>query len=240
MILLGASYPVCAHIAVLTGRPGLIAGSIGLLVVMMLFRALRNGRPLAWIALIVASVSLLAAARSALTLTLLFLPPILLNGFMAWLFGHTLLHGQKPLIERAIIALHGTDADFTSRMRDYARRLTLVWACLFVALATVNLALAALASPGGLLQSTGFHPAVTVPLDIWSLFANVLNYLIVAALFVVEYWLRRSWFPQQPYKGFMDFTRRLAGVSAMFRPSKAGSNVLSATDAMNVERRGTP
>jgi len=238
MILLGASYPVCAHIAVLSGRPGPIAASIGLLVVIILFQALRNGRLLAWIALVVASIGLLAAARSALTLTLLFLPPVLLNGFMAWLFGHTLLHGRTPLIERAIIALHGTDSDFTSRMRDYARRLTLVWACLFVTLATVNLALAALASPGGLLQSAGFHPVVAVPLDVWSLFANVLNYLIVAALFVVEYWLRRSWFPQQPYKGFMDFTRRLAGVSAMFRPGKSGSHVLPASDPMNVERPG--
>ena len=219
MLLVGASYPVFAHLAVLSGRPALIAASIGLLVVLILFQGLRNGRPIAWIVLLTAGLGLIAAAKSAHTLLLLFLPPILLNGFMAWVFGHTLQHGRTPLIERAIVAVHGTSANLTSDIVAYARRLTLVWASLFVVLSIINLVLAALASPGGLLLTAGLHPHVTVPLRTWSLFANVLNYLIVGAVFVVEYWLRRGRFPQQSYRGFFDFARRLAGVSAMFRPT---------------------
>jgi uncharacterized membrane protein len=219
MLLVGASYPLFAHVAVLSGRPALIASSIGLLVILILFPGLRSGRVLAWVVLLAAGLALIAAAESAHTLLLLFLPPILINGFMSWVFGHTLQRGRTPLIERAIVAVHGTSANLTSDIVAYARQLTLVWACLFVALTAINLALAALASPGGLLLTVGLHPRVTVPLSAWSLFANVVNYLIVGALFVVEYWLRRGRFPQQSYRGFFDFARRLAGVSEIFRPT---------------------
>ena len=44
---------------------------------------------------------LYAAAAHGRTLSLLLLPPILLNGFMAWVFGRTLKPGRTPLIERA-------------------------------------------------------------------------------------------------------------------------------------------
>ena len=222
MIVLGASYPVFAHIAVLSGNPALIAASIGLLMVLVLFPGLRNARPFAWIMLPVAALCLYAVAEHGRTLLLLFLPPILINGLMAWVFGRTLEPGGTSLIERAIVALHGTTDDVTAEMLAYARRLTLVWACLFVALTVTNLVLAVLANPGGLLLSVGLHSPVTVPLGVWSLFANVLNYLIVGALFIGEYRLRRRRFPQQSYRGFFDFTRRLASVGSMFRPTGAG------------------
>ena len=76
--------------------------------------------------------------------------------------------------------------------------------------------LALCAEPGGLLLTFGLQPVVTVPLSLWSLFANVLNYLLVAALFVVEFVYRRRRFPQQPYRGLLDFTRRVASLGAMF------------------------
>jgi uncharacterized membrane protein len=219
MLLMGASYPLLAHVAVLSGRPDLIAASIGLLVLLILYGGLRRGRPSAWGLLLAGGLGLHLAARSAQTLLLLFLPPILLNAFMAWVFGHTLLRGRTPLIERMIHALHGGPSELDADIVAYARRLTQVWASLFLLLAIVNFGLAAFARPGGLLLAAGFDPGIAVPLGIWSLFANVLNYLIVGALFVVEYWLRRRRFPQQTYRGLLDFTRRLASVSAMFRPT---------------------
>jgi len=221
MIVLGASYPVFAHVAVLSGRPALIAASIGLLAVLVLFPGLRRFRPAAWALLIAAFIGLYQVARAGHTLLLLFLPPILLNGFMAWVFGNTLLHGRTPLIERAIMLLHGTSKNITSDMAGYARRLTFAWTVLFVVLATVNFALAALASPGGLMLSAGLRPPVTVPLEAWSLFANLLNYVIVAAMFAVEYRVRLRRFPQQSYGSFFNFIRRLAGVGSMFRPTSA-------------------
>ena len=229
MILMGASYPLLAHFAVLSGRPALIAASIGLLAVIVLFPGLRSGRPLAWVLLIAAGFGLYEVARSGQTLLLLFLPPILINAFMAWVFGNTLQEGRTPLIERAIILLHGPAENLTSDVAAYARRLTLTWTVLFVSLATINLVLAALASPGGILLSAGLAPRITVPLDIWSLCANVLNYVIVAAFFAVEYQVRRRRFPERSRGGFFSFIRRLVGVSAMFRPTSAGLESRSRT-----------
>ena len=97
MLLLGASYPLLAHVAALTGRPALIAASLCLLVVLVLMPALRNGRPLAWMILAAAAYGVYVAVASGQAVSLLMLPPVVLNTFMAWLFGRTLEHGQVPL-----------------------------------------------------------------------------------------------------------------------------------------------
>jgi uncharacterized membrane protein len=220
MTLLGAAYPVMAHFSAITGRQDLLAASIGLLVVLVLLPGLRSGRMLAWTALPIAALALYAAIQSGHGMALLFIPPVLINGFMAWVFGRTLAPGSTPLIERIVHAMHGPGSGtVTAEMLLYARHVTTFWAGLLAALTIVNLLLAALASPGGLLLIAGLDPAVTVPLAVWSLFANVLNYVIVAGAFVLEYAARRRRFPQQPYAGFVDFTRRLAAHEALFRPN---------------------
>jgi uncharacterized membrane protein len=221
MILLGASYPLFAHVAILSGRPAMIAASIGLLAVLVLFPGLRRFRPISWLLLIAAAIGLCEVTRSGHALLLLFLPPILINGFMAWVFGGTLLNGRTPLIERAMILLHGSAKNVTRDMAWYARRLTLIWTVLFLAMATVNIMLAALANPGGLLLSAGLRPPITVPLEAWSLFANVLNYVIVAAMFALEYMVRLRRFPERAHGGFFSFIRRLASVGSLFRPTTA-------------------
>ena len=231
MILLGASYPVFAHLAVLSGRPGMIAASIGLLAVLVLFPGLRSGSAWAWAMLIAAAFGLYEVAKSGQTLLLLFLPPILINGFMAWVFGSTLLHGRTPLIERAIILLHGPSEDVPGKIIAYARQLTLIWATLFVVLGTINFGLAAIARPGGILISAGLEPAVTVPLEVWSLFANVLNYAIVAAMFALEYLVRLRRFPERAHGGFFSFIRRLANVGTLFRPTTANLASRSAAES---------
>jgi uncharacterized membrane protein len=159
---------------------------------------------------------LYAITGSAAAPRLLFLPPVLIIGFMAWVFGHTLRRGRTPLIESIIRALNPQDS-LNEDITSYARRLTGVWTALLVVLVVINTALALCAEPGGLLLTFGVQPAVTVPLSVWSLFANVLNYLLVAGLFVGEFMFRRRRFPQQPYSGLLDFTRKVASLGAMFR-----------------------
>lgn len=219
MTVLGLTYPVAAHLAVLSGATIFIAASVGLLVLLVLLPGLMARRAIPWGLLLAAGAGLYLVAVREQVLLLLFLPPILINSFMAWLFGHTLRPGRRPLIERIISALHGGHDDIDATVVGYARRLTFAWTALFIALATINFALAALATPGGLLLATGITPPITVPLEAWSLFANVINYLIVGAMFAIEFQIRRRRFPQQSYRGFFDFLRRLSGVSAVFRPT---------------------
>jgi len=222
MMVMGLSYPLLAHVAALSGRPGLIAASIGWLVVLTLLPGLRRRSPAAWAALAAALVGLYAIAGSTAPLLLQFLPPVVMIGFMAWVFGHTLRPGRTPLIESIIRALLGPEDSVNEDVLRYARRLTGVWTALLVVLATISAVLALCANPDGLLLTFGMQPAVTVPLNLWSLFANLLNYLLVAALFVGEFAYRRRRFPQQPYRGLLDFTRRVASLGATFRnPSTA-------------------
>jgi uncharacterized membrane protein len=218
MFLMGVAYPLVAHIAALSGRPALIAASIGLLTLLILLPGLSNHRPLAWGMLLLAGCGLHVAVRSGHALLLLFLPPILLNGFMAWVFGHTLRSGRVPLIERAARLMHAPEGLLSDDIVAYARGVTEVWAGMFIVLTAVNLVLAMFARPGGLLLAAGIEPVVAVPLSAWSLFANMLTYVIIAALFLVEYAVRKRRFPHQPYRGLIDFTRRLATLGDLFRP----------------------
>lgn len=222
MMVMGLSYPLLAHVAALSGRPGLIAASIGWLVVLTLLPGLRRRSLVAWAALAAALVGLYAIAGSTAPVLLQFLPPVVMIGFMAWVFGHTLRPGRTPLIESIIRALLGPEDSVDEDVLGYARRLTGVWTALLVVLATISAVLALCADPDGLLLTFGVQPAVTVPLNLWSLFANLLNYLLVAALFVGEFAYRRRRFPQQPYRGLLDFTRRVASLGATFRNPAAG------------------
>jgi uncharacterized membrane protein len=226
MLLLGASYPVVAHIAALTARPTLIAASIGLLVVLVLLPALSRGRAMAWIALAAAGYGLYAVVAIGKGLSLLLLPPVLLNGIMAWLFGRTLRQGETPLIERAARTMRGPGAVIGPDVVAYARGVTQVWTGLFVALAAIDLLLAVLARPGGLLLTAGLDPPVTVPIGAWSLFANVLSYVFIAATFGIEFVIRGRRFPNPPYRGFLDFARRLATQSHIFRPMPGSAGPL--------------
>jgi uncharacterized membrane protein len=240
MILMGLSYPLLAHVAALSGRPGLIAASIGWLVVLTLLPGLRRLRPAAWAALAAASVGLYAIAGSTAAQRLLFLPPVLIIGFMAWVFGATLRRGRTPLIESIIRALNGPQDNLNEDIIRYARRLTGVWTGLLVVLAVINAALALCAEPGGLLLTFGVQPVVNVPLGLWSLFANVLNYLLVAGLFVGEFMFRRRRFPQQPYGGLLDFTRRVASLGAMFRKRSTAPPPDSTPDGARPAADGQP
>jgi 3-hydroxymyristoyl/3-hydroxydecanoyl-(acyl carrier protein) dehydratase len=106
----------------------------------------------------------------------------------------------------------------------YAGQLTRVWTGLFVGLGAVNLGLALCATPGGLLEAAGAHSPVTVSRAAWSLFANVFNYIIVAAFFLLEFSYRMRRFPNRPYRNLAEFMRRAAAVApALAATVRAGA-----------------
>src|SRR3546814_3447467 len=72
-------------------------------------------------------------------------------------------------------------------LRRYTRGLTAAWAWLLAALAAVNLALAVLAVPDGLLAILGLSSPLPISRTQWSWFANICNYGIVGGFFIAEY-----------------------------------------------------
>jgi uncharacterized membrane protein len=209
-VALALGYPLLAHAASHWRSASLALAAGAVLVVLVALPGISRGQRVGWLVLGI-GVALLAALAALGNAQLpLFLPPVAINAFLAWLFGHTLLRGRMPLIERLVRLLHPPAEPLDTRVPGYARRLTALWALLFAALALAAAVLALLAVPGGLLDAAGITPPLAVPLATWSLWTNLLAYLAVGALFMGEYAWRRRVFPQQPYRGFAGFTRQVA------------------------------
>lgn len=209
-VALALGYPLLAHAASHFHSAPLALAAGAVLVLLVALPGIARGRIGAWIVLVAGSAALGALAALGNAQLPLFLPPVAINAFLAWLFGHTLRAGRMPLIERLVRLLHPPAEPLDARVPAYTRRLTALWAGLFATMALLAAVLAALAVPGGLLDAAGITPPLPVTLSSWSLWSNLLGYLVVALLFVAEYAWRRRVFPQQPYRGFADFTRQVA------------------------------
>lgn len=210
--MLSVTYLLLAHGASVWQRPRLALLAIFVLVVAMLTPSLVQRRMSAWLLLAAIVAGLWWLDARDLAMLPLYAPPVLLTLFMAWLFGRTLRAGSVPLIERFARLLEPCDEALPSDVRRYARRVTWAWTLLLAALALVNLVLALLAAPYGLLHAAGVEPAIRVPQSMWSWFANVINYLVIGAFFAGEFRWRRHRFAHRPQLPFADFCRRMASI----------------------------
>src|SRR5262245_50482581 len=91
--------------------------------------------------------------------------PLAVNLALCWLFGRTLAAGREPMIARFARVERG--AGLPADLARYARSVTVAWTGFFAAMAAASLGLALW---GSMLA--------------WSLFTNVINYALVALLFV--------------------------------------------------------
>ena len=243
-LALAVSYPILAHAAILRQSTALTLVCVIVLAAAVLLPPLTEGRRWAWLALPLAAAAIAALWYLDAAALVLFLPPILLNLFLAWFFGHTLRRGSTPLIERLVRLLQPPGEPPEAAVILYARRLTRAWTLLFAILAAINLALAGSVVPGGLLDSAGLRPPAAIDREVWSLFANVLNYVVVAAFFLLEFFYRMRRFPGRPYRNLLDFLRRAAAVGpqlmATFRakrveaPERGAPKVASTTGTLEM------
>jgi uncharacterized membrane protein len=178
-------YPLAVHFALLSSQTAwalwlLVAVSMSQL--LTLLRASGNARWMALAPALVLALCIMGLLQGSLLA--LYLPPILISGGLLWLFASTLRAGHEPLITTfARIVFQESEP----QQLHYTRRVTQLWSMFFLImlLETVLLSLFA-------------------PLELWSLFANILNYLFIALLFVVEFSYRRLRFPQRtPLKAFV-------------------------------------
>lgn len=222
--IFACAYPVAAHIAVTRGSVRWAILAIALLAAAALLPALLRGRALAWLSLAALALGCWWLEQMATPAVLLYVAPVLVPAFLAWLFGHTLFAGRTPLIAQIIRVLHRDGIPPDPAVWLYARRLTLTWTIFLAALASANLTLAALAEPAGLLLAAGLQPPVTVPRYWWSLFANVIGYVLVATFFGIEYAYRVRRFPQQPYRNIVEFARRVGAIMPQLLRSDANTH----------------
>lgn len=115
------------------------------------------------------------------------LPPSVLNTWLAWLFGRTLLAGREPMIstfariERSAVS-QSADMSLPSELARYTRTLTVIWSALFAAMALIS----------ALLAVFGKHIW-------WAIFTGAVSYGLMTALFLGEYIVRRVRFAHYPH-----------------------------------------
>lgn len=105
------------------------------------------------------------------------------NLALAVLFGRTLIGEREPLCTRFARLLHGF---LPPEVVRYTRQVTVAWTVFFAAIFTL---------------SCGLYLAQF--LSAWSVLANILSPLLIAAMFVVEYAIRIRALPQWERTGLL-------------------------------------
>jgi uncharacterized membrane protein len=194
LLALLLAYAGLSHLAASLGNDVLACVALLFFVTLLVLPRLRSGLQRG-IFLIVLTILGYFSIQHARTLSvLIYMPPVLINFTGAWLFGRTLRQGRKPLLEQLVRLLHQKEPHLVDdAVIRYVRSLTAAWMMLFMVMGVISIGLALNASPA-----------------VWSWFTNVVNYLVVALFFLLEYLYRQRRFPQQPYRNFWDFMRRSA------------------------------
>lgn len=197
--------------------PLLAVLALGDLALLVLLDPLLRGRIRAWLwmAAIVAGLCLLARTRYPLPLLLLVPPAI--SGWIGWWFARSLIAPRVPLITRIAAAVHGqTPESLDAAQSGYTRRVTLGWALLLAAMTAVNLGLATLAVPNGLLAQFGLASPWPLTQAQWSRGSALATYVPLVGFMAIEYLIRRRRFHDLPYRDFRDFVMRMAALGPGF------------------------
>lgn len=187
LFLLLLAYPLALHLGIIGDSLSpafcILMGIIFLSGLLMLL----TGNYYGWLPLLTAALMLGGfMLQGTDPVFFLKLPPILINGTLCLVFATTLLPGQKPLITRFAEIMHAHALDDTTLC--YTRGITLLWSSLFAAMMLESLLLALLASA-----------------EIWSMFTNFINYILVLLVFFLEYRLRLRKLSHLQHPGFTSF-----------------------------------
>lgn len=130
-----------------------------------------------------------------------FLQHIGVNGALGVLFGRTLLAGRRPLCTAIASRIH---RQVTPGIAHYTRQVTLAWTVFFAAMVAISCGLFALA-----------------PVEVWSVFANLLTFPLVGLMFVVENEVRKRVIPPEERVGMVEAIQAFrAGMKQ--RPASGG------------------
>jgi uncharacterized membrane protein len=174
--ILTISYPVLTHIAISQNQFKFALLNLGVLAGLSILSVSKQKEKKTdfffnlalWVALLVfvALIIFVDTARFAL-----YLPPILILSFFIINFAKSLLPGQEALLTKLARVVFKDDGPEAA---TYTRKVTLLWTCFLSFLLIQTIALSFFA-----------------PIEVWSLFTNVLNYLFMALLFIMEYIYRQ-------------------------------------------------
>lgn len=184
-VLLMVGYPLLSHAAAMLHQRELQWLALLAVTATPMSGALLRGRAVFWLLLVLLAAALWWLVHAGGGQYALYLPPLVLPLTLAGGFALTLRPGHTAFITTIADAAHGPLSD---ELHHYTRKLTAFWAALAASLAAVAL----------LLMLSG-------PLWAWSLFTNFISYGVIGAVFLIEFLLRRRWFPSHPHGSFVDY-----------------------------------
>ncbi len=185
------AYPVAVHLGVLYGQ---LLPALLILCTLLLLPSLlaRHWRGLLLGGALLLAVGLLWWWAKLKPEQLFYLPPLAILLLLWWLFARSLLPGQRPLATRIAALMH---EQLSPTLLRYTRAVSWAW-LMVLSLLLLQLAwLSCCAEPW-----------------LWSLFANFLNYLILGAVFLLEFALRYLFLAPQDRLGALAFFRSLSRI----------------------------
>lgn len=188
-LLLLVTYPLAVHAGVLTGLmwPA-IAALMALLLLPPLLLSPTPGHLLRVVVIVALLAALLRSIPGALE-RFVYAPPVLFTLLLLFLFARTLLPGKQPLISRVAWLLHESPSPALLR---YTRQVTVAWVVFFTLLLLEVVCLGLFASP-----------------EMWSLFTNFYNYLLIVVFLLSEFYLRRFFISAGERMSLTEFFRKL-------------------------------
>lgn len=172
-IVMMFAYPVVAHIAIWFKFPSFI---VGYLIFIFFAMALVKCLSQHWYTgavLFAFSLFMSYLLQQQNIQLIIYLPPILILFSLFILFSHSLLKNQTPLITRYALLLSDKDK-LDVRHFNYSRSVTVAWSIFFL-----------------LMTFTSVTLAVLFSLEIWSLFSNIISYVLMTSFFVIEFFVRK-------------------------------------------------
>lgn len=176
------AYPLLAHLATLVHSDMLAWAAMTVFFAVPLLPALLKLKASAWIALAIITAVLSACAATHVARYLMYLPPVLIPLSVLAMFARSLRRGQVPIVTRVARAIRGT---LPPELERYTRHVTQWWVAFLIAQALSSILLARYATP-----------------EFWSLMTNIVQYLILAAAFLLEYAYRRIRFRHLDHESF--------------------------------------
>jgi uncharacterized membrane protein len=153
--------------------------------------ALRQFRPWAVITLLGGAALLYWLVIAGNGLYALYVPPALIPAALFMLFARSLRAGETPLVTRIARHMHG--GVLPEPLVAYTRHVTQLWCVICVALFLSAVLLAVFASA-----------------ELWSLMTNLVHYLVLGAVFVLEFAYRRLRYAEHENFGLVQYLKRLA------------------------------
>jgi uncharacterized membrane protein len=191
MFWLALGYPLLAHLAVVFHDLRLQWLALAWLLGISIAGALRQRRAWAWITLLAGAALLYWLVVAGNGLHALYVPPALIPAALFLLFARSLRPGETPLVTRIARHMHG--GTLPEPLVPYTRHVTQLWCVVCAALFLSAVLLALFATP-----------------RLWSLMTNLVHYLVLGAVFVLEFAYRRWKYAEHENFGVVQYFKRLA------------------------------